>query len=368
MHDSSLKNWRYLPRQGLQQLCQLLQKEGYEVWGPKVRDDAIMLAPMEPSQTLVQGLEEKQEAGRYRLEQGEHARQFAWSHGPQSIKTVVFPPRQTLWRAKRDKQGNLSFEAETAVPTKRAILGVRACDLAALALLDAHFMGEFTDAHYAATREGLFLVAVNCSHPSDVCFCASTGDGPDSESADLVLDELDDGFLIAAYTKQGQELLASLDTRNVFPDQEQKALAQRQRSRQQLRQLPADLEHKLAKALTSNRWSEIANRCLACGNCTAVCPTCFCHRQMDESAVDGAEVDHVREWDSCFNQSHSYIHGLTIHAHTAERYRQWFMHKLFYWHEQYGRSGCVGCGRCISWCPAAIDLVAEANILSGGGA
>ncbi|MCZ7631277.1 MAG: 4Fe-4S dicluster domain-containing protein [Microthrixaceae bacterium] len=124
----------------------------------------------------------------------------------------------------------------------------------------------------------------------------------------------------------------------------------------------------LMATLDSQRWCEVGSRCLSCGNCTMVCPTCFCSSVHDESSLSGSTVSRVQRWDSCFSLDHSYIHGGSVRSGTSDRYRQWLTHKLSTWWGQFGESGCVGCGRCISWCPVGIDLVEEANALLGRGA
>jgi ferredoxin len=150
---------------------------------------------------------------------------------------------------------------------------------------------------------------------------------------------------------------------------EQVATAQSQlehAARSQTRLLPG---RKLQTALFANlnhpRWDEVAARCLSCGNCTLVCPTCFCHAEHDVPALNGMETLHEREWDSCFTAGHGYIHGMQVRPETKHRYRQWLTHKLGSWHEQFGRSGCVGCGRCIAWCPVGIDITEEAGAIVG---
>jgi formate hydrogenlyase subunit 6/NADH:ubiquinone oxidoreductase subunit I len=109
----------------------------------------------------------------------------------------------------------------------------------------------------------------------------------------------------------------------------------------------------------------VAQRCLACTNCTLVCPTCFCVAVEDTTDLAGDHVERHRRWDSCFTAGHSYVHGGSVHASTASRYRQWMTHKLSTWFDQFGSSGCVGCGRCIAWCPAAIDITEEAAAITG---
>jgi Fe-S-cluster-containing hydrogenase component 2 len=120
------------------------------------------------------------------------------------------------------------------------------------------------------------------------------------------------------------------------------------------------LREVLLRQLDSPHWDEVGERCLACANCTLVCPTCFCSSVEDVSDLDGSHAERWRRWDSCFNPGFSHIHGGEVRNSTGARYRQWLTHKLATWHDQFGTSGCVGCGRCVTWCPVGIDLTAEA--------
>jgi Fe-S-cluster-containing hydrogenase component 2 len=114
----------------------------------------------------------------------------------------------------------------------------------------------------------------------------------------------------------------------------------------------ANLEHP--------RWDDVAERCLSCTNCTLVCPTCFCFAVEDVNSLDGERAERTQRWDSCFTLGHSMLHGAgSVRGDTRSRYRQWLTHKLSTWWDQFDESGCVGCGRCISWCPAGIDLTEE---------
>ncbi len=338
--------------------------------GPAQEQGAIVMRELSATASLPRGVQAVQAPGRYALESDPHNRYFAWANGPQAIKPLVFAPQESLWRVTRDEQGALKFASVQPTPEKIALIGVRACDLAALALQDAHFLrGSNPDPHYAARRTKLFLVAVQCAEPAATCFCAATGDGPIPQRGfDLSLAELTDGFAIFAGSEAGEELLASLELQTATPAQIQEAKTQGDAAaRKQTRSLPSrDLRPLLMRNLEHARWDDVAARCLSCGNCTAVCPTCFCHAQQDELALGAETGTHVRQWDSCFNQGHAYLHGHNMRPDTKSRYRQWLVHKLATWHDQYGRSGCVGCGRCIAWCPAAIDLTAEVAALQEG--
>ena len=362
----------YLPRTQLASLLELLQQQDYDCIGPQVRDGAIVYAALTSITQLPQGFQDQQAPGQYRLTEQESPRYFAWANGPQALKPQLFAPRESLWQARLDGSQQLQFTDSIAEPVKVAVLGVRACDMAALRLQDKHFLeGQYRDPYYAARRERLLLIAVNCSHPAATCFCHSTGDGPRVNAGfDLCLDELDDGFVIGAGSDAGQALLAQLDLEQAEDGLRQQAQQQIKVAARQQRYLPPVryLRDVLPQQQQHPHWDEVAQRCLSCGNCTAVCPTCFCHSEQDVPSLDGSHSEHVRQWDSCFSQGHSYIHGMTIRKETRWRYRQWLTHKLAGWHDQYGRSGCVGCGRCISWCPVGIDITAEvAAICAEGG-
>jgi len=361
----------FLPRAGFQTLLDALQQSGYRCIGPRSRDGAIVYDALARAEELPRGLRDRQAPGAYRLEQTDNPRFFSWANGPQALKPLFFAPAEPLWRSERTADGTIRFAAIEPPAERLAVIGVRACDLAALRLQDRHFLeGRFADSRYAARRSNVFLVAVNCTHPADTCFCVSTGDGPGAtEGFDLALSELDDGFLVQAGSDAGRTLAARLRLAPATAAQQQEADREIEAAaRRQTRRLPSrHLRDILFANLEHPRWENVAERCLSCGNCTAVCPTCFCHSEADEAALDGGHSRRLRQWDSCFTPGHSYIHGITIRADTRTRYRQWLTHKLGSWHDQYGRSGCVGCGRCISWCPAGIDITEEATAIGGGG-
>ncbi|MDP1929745.1 MAG: 4Fe-4S dicluster domain-containing protein [Thiobacillus sp.] len=360
----------FLPLEQLRLLLAKLMELGYHCLGPAVENGAIVMRELTEPEALPRGLQAGQAPGHYQLSQDPHNRYFAWANGPQAIKPLAFAPQESLWQVRRDGHGKLSFEAVMPDVPKQAIIGVRACDLAALALQDAHFLRDGRrDAHYAQRREQQFLVAVQCAEPSATCFCASTGDGPTPTTGyDLTLAELPAGFVVQAGTAKGAAVLSALQLAPATPQQIEAVIQQGQAAAaSQTRSLPAhNLRDVLMRQLEHPRWDDVAARCLACGNCTAVCPTCFCHAEVDVPALDGQTSQHERVWDSCFGEAHGHLHGFNVRPDIRSRYRQWLTHKLATWHDQFGRSGCVGCGRCIAWCPVGIDLTEEVAALTAG--
>ena len=359
----------FIPRSGLQDLLDTLQGEGYRCIGPTVHEGAIVFEEINSVTSLPQGVSEAQAPGSYRLIQSDSPRYFAWANGPQALKPLVFAPREVLWTCRQDKEGGMDFQVEEPASQPIAVLGARPCDLAALYLNDQHFLQQqYPDPHYLAQRQQLLLIAVNCTHPADTCFCASTGDGPRAHFGyDLALTELEEGFVVEIHSDVGKQLAQKLALQEVTTHQLQQVdVAMKQATEKQQRQLPSrDLNKTLFDNLDHSQWADVGERCLSCGNCTAVCPTCFCHQEDEVSDIQGKVSNHYREWDSCFTQGHSYIHGITIRPDTPKRYRQWLTHKLGSWHDQYGRSGCVGCGRCITWCPVGIDITQEVAAICG---
>jgi ferredoxin len=244
---------------------------------------------------------------------------------------------------------------------------VRGCDLAALGILDRVLIGgAHPDDSYAGRRNGAFIVAVNCTEPGGLCFCASMGTGPAcGPGYDLALTEKVEGdsveYLVEVGSSAGADVLAALSSRPAEPAEFRAAADAVQTAAGRMgRQMPeGDLRQLLIESRESTHWSQIASRCLTCGNCTMVCPTCFCTSVSDETDLTGGHAERWMEWASCFELDFSFIHEGPLRSSGQSRYRQWLTHKLSSWHDQFGSSGCVGCGRCIAWCPTGIDITEE---------
>lgn len=349
-------------------LIAALREDGYEVIGPKAEDDAIVYEPIETANDLPVGYVDKQEGGLYRLEKNGGDALFDYVVGPHSWKRYLYPSEQLLFRTV--KQGKGFRIEETRDAPKYAFLGVRACEIAALEIHDKVFdNGDFADVGYLARRRQAFVVAVNCTRAGGTCFCASMNAGPKVDAGfDLALTEMkgdgEHAFLLAVGSERGQAVAAKLSGRPASDADVKRADAAVDAAAKSMgREMIGNVADVLRDKLESVYWDKIALRCLNCANCTMVCPTCFCSTMEDVTDLSGDNAERWRRWDSCFNIEFSYIHGGAIRREGSARYRQWMTHKLLHWHEQFDTSGCVGCGRCITWCPVGIDITEEARAL-----
>ncbi len=359
---------------GLRALMDALAARGYRVVGPTVRDQAIVYDDIASPDDLPVGWTDEQDGGRYRLERRDDDALFGYAVGPQSWKRFLHPPLQRLWRT--EGQGDeIRVVPEPAPDERFAFIGVRSCELHAIAIQDRVFLdGEHVDSRYKARREGAFIVAVNCGQAGGTCFCVSMNAGPKADSGfDLALTEMvadgERAYLAEAGSEVGREVLDGLPKRAAGSDDRAEADAVVARTAASMgREMRSDDLHALLTAqLEHPRWDAVAERCLACTNCTMVCPTCFCSTVEDATDLATGEASRSRRWDSCFTTDFSYIHGGSVRASVQSRYRQWMTHKLATWHDQFGTSGCVGCGRCITWCPVGIDITEEARAIREGG-
>jgi ferredoxin len=397
---------RILPKPRLDDLIGLLVQEGYEVIGPRIEQGAIVYGPLRAARELPIGWTDRQAPGSYRLERRGDETYFGYAVGPHSWKKYLFPPMLRLWQGQRTPTG-FAIRDDAHDPPRRAFLGMRACELHALAVQDRVFInreGQFADPFYATARERLFLIAVECEHPGGTCFCVSMGTGPAVQPeripllasihedaaqqakgagpaliplpmvtpsgpaqvppravCDLVLTELDGAFVVRALSPPGQSVLDRLSLEGASAEQVEEGKRRVESAARSMGRAVdvTDVRGLLHRNQEHPRWEEVAQRCLACTNCTLVCPTCFCSCTEDVTDLSLETAERVRRWDSCFNPEFAYVHGGNFRPSIRGRYRQWLTHKFASWYDQFGLSGCIGCGRCITWCPVGIDVTEE---------
>lgn len=360
-----------LERRNLSLLFEALAERGYRIIGPTVKAKAVVYGDIASSDELPAGRTDVQTPGSYRLERGEDGACFGYAAPAQSLRPFLHPPETELWKAER-RDGAFTIEAAADdSPAPCAFIGARACDLAALAIHDRVFTTPpYVDTHYRVRRDAAFIVGVNCTRAGGTCFCASMGTGPRlREGFDLALTEIVDGerheFFVEAGSGAGEEVMGELRLRTAGRDDLAAADALCARATASMgRKLDTEGIKELLQAnLEHPHWNEVAKRCLACGNCTMACPTCFCTDIEDTTDLTGKRAARTRRWDSCYSIDYSYIHGGSIRTKIPNMYRHWLTHKLANWHDQFGVSGCVGCGRCITWCPPGIDLTEEVRAI-----
>ena len=358
-----------LEAEDLDLLIRAICGEGYELWGPVLRDSAIIYDRVESAADLPRGWTDEQEKGTYRIKRRDDDAYFGYAAGPHSWKKFLQLPRRPVWRAQKNTHGLEITEIVEEAPSM-AFLGVRSCELHAIAIQDRVFVDDnYCNDSYANRRAKLFMVAVNCTSAAATCFCTSMNTGPEvTLPSDLVMTEVIEGaehyFLIGSGTPRGERVLLQLPVTPAASRQVQLAQSAVQGAVQQMDGGPrsfdsSDLKELLYRNYESPSWDLVADRCLSCANCTMACPTCFCSTVEDTTDLNGDHAERWERWDSCFTGDFTYISGGSVRADTRSRYRQWMTHKLATWHDQFGSSGCVGCGRCIAWCPVGIDLTEE---------
>lgn len=354
-----------LPKSEFDSLLADLRSLGYQTVGPRLKDESIVYSQVENLADLPRGLLSEQEPGKYRLVQTGSNRYFDFIPAAQSWKQFLFPSRNKLFSATRD--GKWQLEPNRDPAPRYALVGVRACELQAILIQDRIFMrDDFQDPIYRSRRENLFILAVNCTSPNQTCFCTSMGTGPRvGPGFDLCLTEMEESFLVEIGSELGRSLVSArtFDLPSAFmQNSANQAIA---RAGEQItRHLDTgDLPGLMVNNLEAERWNDVGKRCLSCASCTQVCPTCFCWDATDLVDVLAKKTQRDRLWDSCFNSVYSYQAGGNTRPNIRSRYRQWLTHKFGTWKEQFGVLGCVGCGRCITWCPAKIDVTVEIDAI-----
>ncbi len=360
---------------GIGRLIQALAASGHRVIGPIIRNEALVYDEIEGIEDLPKGWTDLQEPGRYRLEHRGDEKLFGYVVGPDTWKRYLNPPEAVVWAGTVGSDG---FTTDPVQETpKYAFFGVRPCEIAALGILDRVYTsanGLSTNAGYTETREKAFIVGVNCAEPGGNCFCASMDTGPTAKAGyDVAITEMAHNgnmrYLLESGSEEGAAVLASIDVLEDASEAEVVAAGAVMTAAAAAMGKTldtTDLPDLLKGNALNPRWDSIADRCLSCANCTLVCPTCFCNTVDDNLSLDGAHATRTRKWDSCFTLGFSYMHGQPMREGVGARYRQWITHKLATWVDQFDEMGCVGCGRCITWCPVGIDITHEAEAIRRG--
>ena len=368
--DSVSGNRFIIEREHLDSLFKSLAERKYELIGPTAHDGVIRYSQITSSDQLPIGWTDQQDGGTYRLTKGRDKALFGYVVGPHSWKQFLHPPTVRLWHGKRNGSGVQILQEENENKA-RAFIGVRPCEINAILIQDKVFLnGTIKDPTYQSRRNNIFIVAVNCGRAGGTCFCASMNTGPKATTGfDLVLTEIIEGgqhyFVTQVGSERGAEVLRSVPHHAAKEEQTAKAENATAKAAAHMGRTldTTDIKNALYHKYEHPRWNDAANRCLSCANCTMVCPTCFCTTVEDVTDLTGNQIERWRKWDSCFNVDFSYIHGGSVRTSVKSRYRQWLMHKLAAWIDQFGTSGCVGCGRCITWCPVGIDITKEATAI-----
>ncbi|MEQ9300072.1 MAG: 4Fe-4S dicluster domain-containing protein [Cyclobacteriaceae bacterium] len=367
--QSDLSNQYRIDVDELRSLFEKLSLEGYDQIGPIFRDGAIMLEKLNAFDDIALGYLEEQDKGKCHLTHHKDQGYFQYSVGPQSFKKFLHPPRRKLWSADGSSVDYKVSLPES--PPKMAFWGVRGCDIAAIKTLDKLFLeGSFVNDWYQSARKDLVIIAVGCTQPSQNCFCTSLGTGPmPNDGFDMslieIMNEHEHYFIAQSRSSMIDDWLSGANPRLASEEELDKSVKAMQSAIDQMpiRFDPREVSEKLKSKLEHPEWESVAERCLSCANCTMVCPTCFCSTTEDITDITGDHTERWLTWDSCFVGDFSYIHGGQIRKSTKSRYRQWMTHKLSNWYDQLGTSGCVGCGRCIAWCPVGIDITEEVSAI-----
>ncbi len=359
-----------LQAKDLQKILDNLKHTGYQTLAPTIKENTIVYDEISKIEQLPIGFIDEQEGGFYRLEKHSKPSFFSYTVGANSWKKYLHPPKVKLWQIRR-KNKAMEFIKEESQPSKFAFIGVRACELTAISIQDRVFLKDkFVDPIYAERRNDVFIIAVNCARAVKTCFCVSMDSGPKAKSGfDLAFTEVIEKnkhfFLVEIGTEKGKKILENIPQKVAKSQEKKLAESIVEKTAQNMgRTLDREnIKEILYRNYESLSWDEVASRCLSCANCTMVCPTCFCTTVEDTTDLTGDIAERWRRWDSCFTGDFSYIHGGSVRDSTKSRYRQWLVHKLAAWIDQFDSSGCVGCGRCITWCPVGIDITEQSAII-----
>jgi sulfhydrogenase subunit beta (sulfur reductase) len=272
-------------------------------------------------------------------------------------KEIVFPETETLYRFQADEHGMTAPE----IDERKIIIGIRPCDARAMKIVEKLFRWDVDDPYYLKHLELVTLVGLACNAPGLNCFCTSVGGGPAStEGLDVIMFDLEDKYLLETITEKGEALIKEVE--GLLEEAGQDVLAQKEK-------LIVVAENKINRSVDTEGiaeglpglwedplWKRVSASCLGCGTCTYLCPTCHCFDIQDET--EGLEARRYRTWDSCmFEEYTRHASGHNPRPTRRERTRNRINHKYSYYVDKFDLIACVGCGRCINYCPVNIDIV-----------
>jgi ferredoxin len=337
--------FRVMDRSRLPALVAGLQAD-FEVIGPVAKGDKFVFAPLE-------------EPGDLRLD---------YDTTLLPPKKFFAPPSESLMRFETGQNEVLSAEVPSS---PRVFFGLHPCDINALMLMDNVFLGEYEDPYYKARRDSTLLVGVSCT-PASHCFCSSWGTDEVHWGFDIFLSDLGDRYFVSVRSVKGAELLDRFVETQPITEADtadlQRVTAEFKDSfsrRLDTAQLPLLLDAKFDDEI----WDELGERCLSCGACSMVCPTCYCFDVKDKLSVDGQSGERVRVWDSCmFSEFAEVAHGHNFRKSNASRVKYRYYHKQWGYLSKFERVLCVGCGRCELACKAGISPRVVVDALQRGAA
>src|SRR3990167_5201530 len=367
----------------LNTLFNSLKRDNYTLIAPIISNGSIIYDQVNSAEELPRGWTDEQEAAAYRLKKQNDNAYFSYNVSPYSWKKFLFPPHIRLFTVESKGKSFKINSSDAPIPAY-AFIGVRPCELNAIKIQDKVFNnGQYTDTVYKTRREKVFIVAVSCTQAGGTCFCVSMNSGPkvnppspplekgSNGGFDIALTEvIDKGehyFIVEAGSEKGNDLMSKIPHTVAGQLEIENANKLVQTTARQMNKSmdTKNIKELLYANLESRHWDDVASRCLTCANCTMVCPTCFCTTVEDVTDLTGENVERWKRWDSCFTVDFAKVFGGNFRSSSRARYRQWMTHKLASWIDQFGTSGCVGCGRCITWCPVGIDITEEVKKIKG---